>query len=404
MELRAIDITDYDYPLPGHRIAKHPLSPRDSSKLLVFQKGVIHSDIFKNLPAHLPEDSHLVFNNTRVIPARLLFRKETGAGIEIFLLNPVSHQGIISQAMEARDFTAWECMVGNKKKWKAGEIHTHINIDHAALEIKASWQDRDQNRIIIRWADESLSFAEIVKAAGQMPLPPYLNRETETKDSETYQTVYAKTDGAVAAPTAGLHFTPAVLNKLARNQTGKTEITLHVGAGTFQPVKVQNALEHHMHAEQIVFKKAELEELLLAGQKKIIPVGTTSMRSLESLYWYGVRLLKEGLFAPFHIEKLYAYQWPETELPSWEDVLHILLEKMKQQQLNEITGQTEIFIFPGYTFRVCKGIITNFHQPKSTLLLLISALIGEKWKEVYDYAAMHDYRFLSYGDSSLLIP
>ncbi len=399
-----IDINGYFYELPDERIAKYPVEPRDSSRLLISKKGQTESVTFRQLGEYLPVDAHLVFNNTRVIPARLFFKKESGAVIEIFLLNPVSHQGIISQAMESHDRVVWECMVGNKKKWKTEEVTAQVGDTSKSVILRARWADRNLNHIELSWDHNDFSFAELVRLAGQMPLPPYLNRETETKDKETYQTVYAKADGAVAAPTAGLHFTAEVFEDLKKRGIGHTEITLHVGAGTFQPVKVQNALEHHMHSEQIVFSREELEDLLRASSKQIIPVGTTSMRSLESLYWYGVKLIKDGEDSPFEIEKLYPYQWYESDLPDFRQVLMKILDLMQKSNREVLTGNTGIYIFPGYSFKVCKGIITNFHQPKSTLLLLISALIGDKWKELYDFALRNDYRFLSYGDSSLLIP
>ena len=401
---QAIDINDFNYELLDERIARYPADPRDSSKLLIYNAGKIHEGVFTDIIGALPSHSHLVFNNTRVIPARLFFKKNTGALIEVFLLNPVSHQGVISQAMEAHESTIWHCIVGNKKKWKEGQLHTEIILVDKAVSINAKWVNRNENQIEISWQNSDFSFAEIVKASGQMPLPPYLNRETEQEDSDSYQTVYARNDGAVAAPTAGLHFTENVLKNLSERGITQTEITLHVGAGTFQPVKVRNVVEHHMHSEQIVFNLKEIEELLHASAKKIIPVGTTSMRSLESLYWYGVKLLKEGLHAPFQIDKLYPYQFEENVLPDRYEAFEMILRKVKSQESQQLVGQTEIFILPGYKFRVCEGIITNFHQPKSTLLLLISALIGEKWKEVYDFALQNEFRFLSYGDSSLLLP
>jgi S-adenosylmethionine:tRNA ribosyltransferase-isomerase len=404
MNLQEVDINDYDYPLTDERIAKYPAEPRNHSRLLVCKSGKIESKHFFDLTDVLPADAHLVFNNTRVIPARLFFRKTTGAVIEIFLLNPVSHHGIISQAMEATGSTVWHCIVGNKKKWKEEEIQSIVDISGKQISVRAKWSDRDQNHVEICWSESAVPFAELVKAFGQMPLPPYLNRETEKSDEDTYQTVYARNDGAVAAPTAGLHFTPDTFEQLGARGITQTEITLHVGAGTFQPVKVQNALDHPMHNEQIVFSLQQIEDLLENLKKKVIPVGTTSMRSLESLYWYGVKLIKEGEQSSFWIEKLYSYQFGDEELPTAEESLAEVKRHIERINQKLLTGHTEIFILPGYTFRICKGIITNFHQPKSTLLLLISALMGEKWKEIYEFALSRDYRFLSYGDSSLLLP
>ncbi len=403
-ELPEIKIQDYQYDLADDRIAKYPVSPRDSSKLLVYKNGKIDHSTFSSLADHLPKDAQLVFNNTKVIPARLFFRKQTGALIEIFLLDPVLPSNVISQVMESTRESTWKCMIGNKKKWK-GEVLELLLSGENNLEInvKATLEDRESNLVAFKWTG-AVSFAELVKIFGQIPLPPYLNRETEEQDLDSYQTIYSEHDGAVAAPTAGLHFTEETFVSLSKAKIDHSFITLHVGAGTFQPVKTENALEHHMHSEQIVFSKSFIQKLL-ESKGPTIPVGTTSMRSLESLYWFGQKLLKtDNEQLTFKIEKLDPYQDESEDLPSKKASLEAILDYMSSKQIDELVGDTEIYIFPSYSFRICDGIITNFHQPKSTLLLLISALVGEKWREVYDFARDNDYRFLSYGDSSLLLP
>lgn len=397
-------IEDFNYPLPDSQIAKYPLSPRDSSKLLIYKNKNISSKIFTSLADELPKNAHLVFNNTKVIPARLFFRKQTGALIEVFLLEPVLPSKVISQVMESTGSTTWKCMIGNKKKWKNEVLQLEILLENGtSINVGAELVDREENTVSFKWTD-NISFAELVKVFGEIPLPPYLNRNTEEIDKETYQTVYSEFDGAVAAPTAGLHFTDSTFESLSKIGAKTSFITLHVGAGTFQPVKVEDALEHHMHSEQIVFSKAFLETLI-ENEGPIIPVGTTSMRSLESLFWFGVKVWNnKDMYTPFKIEKLFPYGFEEENLPSKKEAVEAILEYMESQNLETLTGDTEIYIFPGYKPRICQGIITNFHQPKSTLLLLISSFVGEKWKEIYHYALQNDFRFLSYGDSSLILP
>lgn len=396
-----IKISDYTYELVNERIAKYPAEPRDSSKLLVYEKETISHQTFYNIADFLPENAHLVLNNTKVIPARMFFKRETGAIIEVFLLNPVSPSKVISLAMEAKNESIWECVLGNKKKWKTDEIlYSEVEINSQAVEIQASFANREQNEIKIRWNSED-NFSELVEAFGKIPLPPYLNRESDETDIENYQTVYSKNKGAVAAPTAGLHFTESVFEKIQSKGVKKSFLTLHVGAGTFMPVKTKNALEHPMHNEQVVFKKDFVAELI-DNHDFVVPVGTTSMRSLESLHWFGVKLI-EGKSNDFFIEKLFAYE-ERNEIPTLE-ALKAVLSYLESQNIEEIIGQTEIMIFPSYTFRICKGLITNFHQPSSTLLMLVAAFVGENnWKKIYSEALNNDYRFLSFGDSSLLIP
>lgn len=396
----SIRLSDYTYDLPDDRIARYPVSPRDASKLLVYKNGAIDHLRFRQLIDQLPADSLLVFNDTRVIPARVYFQKSTGATIEILLLHPEVPTRIINDAMLVSRQSTWACMIGNKKRWKRAETLTRvISIQEKSVTLQASYADYEQNLVQLSW-DSDATFLDIVLALGEIPLPPYLRRATETQDQDTYQTVYARQEGAVAAPTAGLHFTDAVLQQLADKGIQRAFLTLHVGAGTFQPIKVETITEHHMHSEQVVYTRGLIESLFQKTER-IIPVGTTSLRSLESLYWYGVKLLREES-TEFWIEKLYPYSVSEAEVPSAQQALTAILAFMQKQNLTEITGETEIFIFPGYTFQLCKGLITNFHQPGSTLILLVAALVGEDWKKIYEEALAQNYRFLSYGDSSLL--
>ena len=398
-DFKAIDIKTYTYELTDDRIAKKPVEPRDSSKLLVYQNGEVKHQQFTDLSDFLPSNSTLVFNDTKVIPARLHFTRSTGAIIEVFLLNPILPSSVMAVAMEAKNTAVWKCVVGNKKKWKTDEV---LRISHQITDqeitLSVSWENQDENQVRFRW-NSDLQFSEIIEEFGKIPLPPYLNRAAENSDIEDYQTVYSKIEGAVAAPTAGLHFTDSVLNKIAAKGIKNVYITLHVGAGTFMPVKHDNALEHPMHNEQLVFTKEAIQGLI-ENIDSLIPVGTTSMRSLESLYWYGVKLI-QNLESDFFIEKLFPYE--DQILPTSKEALEAVLAKFDGQ--NTLVGQTEILIFPGYEFKLCKGLVTNFHQPQSTLLLLVAALVGEtKWKEIYQEALQNDYRFLSFGDSSLLIP
>ncbi|MFN8349274.1 MAG: S-adenosylmethionine:tRNA ribosyltransferase-isomerase [Spirosomataceae bacterium] len=398
--LPEILLADYQYNLPDERIARYPAEPRDSSQLMVYQGGNITHSHFYHLPEFLSENHFLVFNDTKVIPARIFFQKPTGAVIEIFLLHPEVPTRIINDAMQQTDSCVWSCMIGNKKRWKAGEcLTTELRIANCELRIRAEWADVEKSWVKFTWHSdvELLPFADVIRAMGEIPLPPYLNRKADRRDSESYQTVYSKTEGAVAAPTAGLHFTERIFHSLSQKGVDHTFVTLHVGAGTFQPVKVQNAVEHTMHAEQLVFT-LELVEKLRRNLDNIIAVGTTSVRALESLYWYGVRLLQGQ--TSFWIEKLSPYQ--TADLPAADVALEAVLTYMQQENLTEIVGETEIMIFPGYDFKLCQGMITNYHQPGSTLMLLVAAFVGPDWKKIYEEALMNDYRFLSYGDSSLL--
>jgi len=391
-----VNTNDYSYNLPQDRIALYPLSQRDLSKLLVYKEKQISHSTFQFLAEHLPENAFLFFNNTRVIPARLHFKKESGAVIEIFLLNPTRPSVLLAETMGAKRQCTWQCTIGNLRKWPAG-----ISLEKKVGEttIVASLVDRKQGLVEFRWTDDS-SFAGIIHEAGETPLPPYIRRQAEASDSERYQTVYSRLDGAVAAPTAGLHFTPAVFEKLKKKNIGHDFLTLHVSAGTFQPIKAQNPDEHIMHEEQVIVSRTNVENLLTPG-RLFTAVGTTSMRTLESLYWYGAKLLRDAE-SEFRIGQRDAYTF--TNPPSPEKAIRAVLEHMNKNQLETLVGETAIFIKPGYSFKVCRALITNFHQPASTLILLVAAFVGEDWKKIYEEALRNDYRFLSYGDSSLLIP
>lgn len=390
-----INIHDYTYTLPNERIATQPLQQRDESKLLVYRQGSVEHHAFKNLADFLPVNSFLIFNNTRVIPARLHFQKDSGADIEIFLLSPVAPHTLLATAMLAKNCCTWQCTIGNLKRWKNEQSLSKQTI---GTVLTATLVNRIEGLVEFRWEGD-LSFAEVLTQSGVTPLPPYIKREANTEDSTRYQTIYSHHNGAVAAPTAGLHFTDRVFESLHKKNIRHDFVTLHVSAGTFQPVKVENALEHTMHHEQVVINRHTLEHLLT--EKFIVAVGTTSMRTLESLYWYGVALLKNPK-AEFSITQHDPYG--NQYLPSATEAIRAVLLKMDTEKITTLTGITSIFIHPGYSFKICKGLITNFHQPGSTLMLLVAAFVGKDWKQIYDQALQRDYRFLSYGDSSLLLP
>jgi len=397
-DITAVKLSDYHYHLPEDRIAKHPLPDRDGSKLLHFEDGTISHHQFRDISSLIPSQSLLVFNNTKVIPARMIFARSTGAKIEIFLLKPIAPSTVINQVMESTEPVVWEAMIGNLKKWKDEEILLgKIMYEGQELQIEAQLLDRENRLVQLKW-NRNLPFVSVVEASGEVPLPPYLNRKATEDDRPRYQTVYSKKEGAVAAPTAGLHFTPEILDDLTAQKIGQEYLTLHVSAGTFQPIKEELVNDHPMHSEQVIVSKSVLQNLL-KDHKNIVAVGTTSMRSLESLYWYGVKILK-GEGTEFLIPKLYPYQ--HEELPEMKESFEAILGHMDSNKLEEIIGSTEIFILPGYDFKVCNGLITNFHQPSSTLILLVAAFTKGKWKTIYEEALGNDYRFLSYGDSSLL--
>ncbi len=400
---KGIAIEEYDYALPNERIAKFPLANRDESKLLVYKNDRFEESVFNRLPDYLADDTLLVFNNTKVIHARLFFRKETGSLIEIFCLEP--HDMAISSAFEQRQHSTWLCFVGNNKKWKNGRLSRSITIDGKDVTLTVDRKYAVSNAWVVdfEWNDSEMSFAHIIEHFGVIPLPPYLNREAVDSDKQRYQTVYAKHEGSVAAPTAGLHFSTSVFDNLESKGIAKEFVTLHVGAGTFKPVDSATIGNHEMHIEKVEVSKQNIIHLLEYVSKTIIPVGTTSVRTLESVYWFGVKL---GIDAT--IEQMHISQWEPYELADYallaEDALHNVLDFMDRNAIDTLYGDTQLMIAPGYKYRLVKGIITNFHQPKSTLLLLVSALIGDKWKEGYNYALQHDFRFLSYGDSCLFMP
>lgn len=400
-QIHAIKIEDYAYDLPEERIAKYPLNKRDDSKLLIYD-GEIRHKRFNDLPDLLNSEYALVFNNTRVIQARLLFKKESGASIEIFCLEPYLPSDY-QLNFQSTSSCQWKCIVGNLRKWKSGALKTSIEVRGNSIELFAEKQHQLDTGLVVsfHWKNESVSFSEILEQFGNTPIPPYLNRNTEEIDKTRYQTVYSKPKGSVAAPTAGLHFTNEILHALKEKQIPIFETTLHVGAGTFVPVKASNIAEHSMHTEHIIIQKMLLEGLLKEN-KKIVAVGTTSVRTLESMYWMGVKCLKNKDIGSedLSINQWEAYQNP-SEIP-WQMSFQTLLNFMKTHNLEEIKSTTQIMIAPGYKPRVVHALITNFHQPKSTLLLLIGAFVGEKWKKIYAYALNNEFRFLSYGDSSIL--
>jgi S-adenosylmethionine:tRNA ribosyltransferase-isomerase len=387
MHIPKIDLKAYEYTLPEDRIAKFPLKKRSDSKLLHYKNGDISHLHFYDIVGLLPADTLLVYNDTKVIPARLIFQRETGARIEIFLLQPLAP-------------TTWETMIGNSKKWKAGEIlKGQVLIGEKELILSAELVDRVSRQVKFSWNDPNVAFVDVVQATGEVPLPPYLNRKAEESDKNRYQTVYSEKEGAVAAPTAGLHFTQEIMDQLAQKGIQKTQVTLHVSAGTFQPIKAKEVTEHPMHSEQIHVTATAIESMI-KHQGKIVAVGTTSIRTLESLYWYGVKLI-EGKGEELKVEKLFPYE-ERSITPSVEAAFSAILQLMQKKNLETIMGTTEIFIFPGYQCQVVSGLITNFHQPGSTLILLIATILGENWEKIYQEALANEYRFLSYGDSSLL--
>ena len=398
-----IDLKEYDYDLPENKIAQHPLKERDGSRLLLYKNKSISEDAFSNIDKHLPSRSLLVFNNTKVIKARLIFHKETGARIEIFCLEPLM-PGDHSLAFSSRNSVEWKCFIGNTKKWKEGFISSSFKVSNRQYKLFADKlnPEGDAWRVRFTWDPADLSFGEILELAGHVPLPPYISRPDIPDDSIRYQTIYSLIKGSVAAPTAGLHFTKEVLNKLAFKDIQTTHLTLHVGAGTFQPVKSVNILEHKMHSEHFSVSANSIETLL-KNTGSIIAVGTTSVRTLESLFWLGRKLIEEPSISP---DNLYLDQWEAYTMKKGQNLsesYEAVLLWMQKHKLDHIQVPTRIIIVPGYDFKVTNGIITNFHQPKSTLLLLISAWVGYDWKRIYRYALDNDFRFLSYGDSSLLL-
>lgn len=397
-----IRIEDYDYPLPDERIAKFPLAQRDNSRLLLYKEGNIEQHRFADVPSLLPDDVMLVFNNTRVIQARMRFRKATGALIEVFCLEPLSPADY-ALSLQSTASCRWLCLIGNAKKWKEGALQLPFvhNGSEVMLTAMRGAQQGDGFEIEFAWNDDSITFGELLETLGELPIPPYLNRATEESDKTTYQTVYSKVEGSVAAPTAGLHFTPEVLYAVRSRGIPTHELTLHVGAGTFKPVKSDTIAEHEMHTEYISVSRS-LIEALCHSSRRVVAVGTTSVRTLESLYYIALALYRNRDAKP---DELRVQQWaPYADNPelSRAEAMQLLLDYLDRTGAERLVSATRIIIAPGYRFHIVDGIITNFHQPRSTLLLLVSAFVGGDWRSIYDYALSHDFRFLSYGDSSLL--
>ena len=406
MDTKHIQIKDFNYNLPDERIAKFPLAKRDNSKLLLYRHGEVTEDVFHNIAQYLPKGALMVFNNTKVIQARLHFRKETGALIEVFLLEPYMPADY-EQMFQTTGHCSWLCMIGNLKKWKDGTLKRTFDVKGKEVTLVAERKEdvHKSYRVDFSWDASDVSWAELLDAVGELPIPPYLNRETQESDKTTYQTVYSKIKGSVAAPTAGLHFTPEVLADIDRHGIDREELTLHVGAGTFKPVKSEEIQDHEMHTEYICVHRQTLEKLI-RHEAKAIAVGTTSVRTLESLYYIGVKLEKT---LDLSEEELHVCQWepyenavakPITPLKAIENILAYL----DKHGLSALHASTQIIIAPGYEYNIVKMLVTNFHQPQSTLLLLVSAFVHGDWHKIYDYALAHDFRILSYGDSSLLIP
>ena len=403
-ETQHIHIKDFSYELPDERIAKYPLKERDSSKLLVYDRGRVSEDVFTSLPDYIPEGTLMVFNNTKVIQARLHFRKNgDGALIEVFCLEPASPAEYQTN-FQTRGSVEWYCIVGNLKKWKHGKLRRDITVgdEIVTLECERKEAHGTSQTIEFTW-NGNYTWAEILDSIGELPIPPYLNRKSEESDKTTYQTVYSKIKGSVAAPTAGLHFTQRVLEALDRKGVEREELTLHVGAGTFKPVKSEEIGEHDMHTEHIAVKKSTIEKLIGHGGNAVA-VGTTSVRTLESLYYMGIKAMNGA--EDLHVEQWMPYSYAEsTNTPAFVvDALKALLKYMEDRELEVLHSSTQIIIAPGYKYHIVRRMVTNFHQPQSTLLLLVSAFVNGDWKTIYNYALSHDFRFLSYGDSSILIP
>jgi S-adenosylmethionine:tRNA ribosyltransferase-isomerase len=399
-----LEIKDFSYTLPDDRIAKYPLAERDESKLLVYRNGNISEDRYRNIGNYLQPQTLLLFNNTRVIEARIFFEKSTGGVIEVFCLEPAYNKET-ALAMCTKGKVHWNCMIGGAGKWKEKVLEKKIQLQNQTIHLFAEMIERLPGCFVIEfsWHDSSFTFAEILHHAGVLPLPPYLHRNAEDADYERYQTVYAKEEGSVAAPTAGLHFTESLLRQLKEKGVHEEYVTLHVGAGTFKPVKAATLKDHEMHKEWMQVKRSTIEYILNYHPKDVIPVGTTSFRTLESLYWMGLKCTKNP---NAKIEELEVTQWDAYELDhkncSTETALQALIGWMNDHEKDELLCHTQLLVTPGYSLKIADAIITNFHQPNSTLLLLVAAFIGNDWRKVYDYALSNDFRFLSFGDGSLL--
>jgi len=397
-----ISIHDFDYDLPNERIALFPLENRDQSKLLIFNDEQITEDRFENILTHIPKESLLVFNNSKVINARIVFEKSTGSKIEIFCLEPAGDTNEYTSVMAEKGSSIWKCFIGGVSKWKTEYLEKFVFINDKEIVFKAKIISNLSEGFIVKfeWNDETISFAEVLDKTGDVPLPPYIKRSTELTDTSRYQTVYAQLDGSVAAPTAGLHFTEQILAQLNQHQIHQAFVTLHVGAGTFKPVKSETMQAHEMHSEWVDVDINTIQKII--DQKElIIAVGTTSLRTLESLYWLGVKSILNPDIEMLDIQQWDAYELPANEI-SKEAALTALLAWMNKKGVSRIFTTTQLLITPGYQFKIVKAMVTNFHQPKSTLLLLVAAAIGLKWKTCYEYALENGFRFLSYGDANLL--
>ncbi len=398
-----IRIEEYNYPLPDERIAKFPLEKRDESSLLVRKQGDISKRIFKELPELLPHNALLLFNYTKVVKARLLFKKETGASIEIFCLEPVKPVNDFQLAYVQGSPVVWKCFIGNAKRWKSGVLKAEIVAGNEKVTLRAEKKEQLSEGFLVEfsWDNDNVTFLDVLNDAGYVPIPPYLNRKPVPDDAERYQTIYAKNNGSVAAPTAGLHFTDEVIDNIHKKGIETDEVTLHVGAGTFKPVVSETIATHEMHVEKIIVSLETLTHLKDKINDPVIPVGTTSMRTLESLFWIALKVLNNDM--SMDVDQWDPYKLKVPDDFTSEAALDVLIDYLKDNSLSEIRAETKLMIAPGYTFRFATGLITNFHQPKSTLLLLVSALIGQSWNDVYNYALDNDFRFLSYGDSCLFI-
>ena len=402
-DLKNIAIADFDYALPDDRIARFPMAERDHSKLLMLRDGSISEHHFYDLPSLLPSSSLLVFNDTKVIHARLFFQKPTGAIIEVFCLEP--YEMPVAQSFEQRKHCSWVCFVGNNKKWKEGPLTLSFRFETDEILLSATRRESVGNSWVVDfdWTG-GISFAEVIEFAGVIPLPPYLDRDAEESDSERYQTIYAHYEGSVAAPTAGLHFTDRVLQALRAKGVEEEYLTLHVGAGTFKPVSTSTIGEHDMHVEKVQATADNIQHIMAHNNGRVVAVGTTSVRTLESIYWFGVQLHDNPMLERMHVNQWDPYMLErQAESISLQDSFDNVLQWLKRHKTDHLDGETQLMIAPGYRYRVIQGLITNFHQPKSTLLLLVSALIGDRWRDVYQYALNNGFRFLSYGDSCLFL-
>ena len=406
MHPKHLRIENFTYDLPAEKIAYNPVNPRDQSKLLVYQNDKISKDTYRNISEYLPENAVLVFNDTKVVKSRIFFNNENGATIEVFCLEPYGEAIDYEQHFTEKNSVTWICFIGKVSKWRESQLMKTIEVEGLPVELSAEITGKLEEAYLVTftWSPSEIPFGKIMDAAGVTPLPPYIKRIAEKVDEDSYQTVYSENEGSVAAPTAGLHFTQNVLDDLKKKGISSLFTTLHVGAGTFKPVKSEVMEDHVMHSEYLNITTAFLEDLALKIQQPIITVGTTSTRTLESIYWMGNKIVQNPEIS-YEALKITQWQPYETEaICSAEEAIDALLKWIKNTQQDHLSIETEIIIAPGYTFKMVKGLITNFHQPQSTLLLLVSALIGDQWKNIYQYALENDFRFLSYGDGSLLLP